>query len=490
MGATSRRLAIAIVVVLVALNSALPAHARSLSVSVATSFSTSSFHGSATIAGADTTKLISVQFTVTPKVGATAAPISATYSAAWLRAAGAVDAVARTVTVPIFGLYAGHDNVVSIRYRERSGSAQLTATISTPSYDGNFSAASRTDVVSRNAAVRLDYSYMLVKHAFGYTPLLIDVDGNVRWAVPGGYSQGSYLWDSYLYYGSGSSLYRMSLDGRSEFLADYSSLGVTGFHHNFDMGKRGLLLEVDTVDHSESTILEVDKQGRVLETFDISAIFRAAMTSDDINAVNGAWIIDRHDWFHNNASTYWKRYDTLVVSSRENFVVGIGFTDKKIKWILGDTTKGWYQSFASLDKFALTLSPGSLPPIGQHAVSITTAGELMLFDNGELSYQQWYLAPGQDRSYSAPRRYKIDPRKMTATETWNYEHGREVNSTICSSVYQDGSSLLIDYAHANGGSRYVGLGRNGVIGFEWVFPGYQCWEGWNAAPIHLESISY
>ena len=250
-----------------------------------------------------------------------------------------------------------------------------------------------------------------------------------------------------------------------------------------------MLIEVDTTSHVESTILEVDKNGTVLETFDISAIVRSAMTSDDLATVNATWIRDGEDWLHNNAATYWKKYDTLVVSAREDFVIGIGFADKKVKWILGDTNKGWYQSFSSLRKYALTLAPGGLPPIGEHAVSIVK-DQLLLFDNGELSYNQCCISGGIDRSYSSPRMYAINPKKLTATETWNYEHGQAVNSTICSSVYADGSSKLIDYAHAVGGSRYIGLGKNDAVAFEWVFPGYQCWHGWNAIPVHPENLSY
>ncbi len=87
------------------------------------------------------------------------------------------------------------------------------------------------------------------------------------------------------------------------------------------------------------------------------------------------------DWFHSNGVAYWKAYDLLVVSSRENFVAGIGYTDKKVKWLLGDPEKAWYR-FPSLKALALKLGPLTSPPIGQHSVSITPAGELLLYDNG------------------------------------------------------------------------------------------------------------
>ena len=433
----------------------------------------------------------SVQFTVVPKAGATARAISATYSATYLASIGAVDAGANRITLPIFGLYPDHSNQVRIVVKRGKASVPLSATISTSGYDGNYTAAHRSNIVARRSGVALAYSYLLVKNGWdGTAPTIIDIDGNVRWVFDAGAPQNAYLWGSALYYAWGSSVRKMNLGGGSSHVVDLSGVGVTDFHHNFDPGKNGLLLEANTSSHIESTIIEIDRSGNVLTTFDLSAIIREAMSADDAATVDSAWIRDGVDWFHNNAATYWRKYDTLVVSSRENFVIGIGYTDKKVKWILGDTNKGWYQDFASLRKYALTLSSGSLPPIGEHAVSITASNELMLFDNGEISYNQCCIAPGIDRSYSAPRRYSINPSRMTATETWHYTPSPSINSTICSSVYESGNSLLIHYAHADGGSRFIGLGARDAVAFSWQYPGYSCQQGWNARPVNLESLSY
>src|SRR2546423_5606830 len=76
------------------------------------------------------------------------------------------------------------------------------------------------------------------------------------------------------------------------------------------------------------------------------------------------------DWFHNNAVTYNRADDSIAISSRENFVICLDYETSAIKWILGDTTKHWAQ-FPSLAQYALTLGPNTLPPIGQHALSVT-----------------------------------------------------------------------------------------------------------------------
>jgi hypothetical protein len=70
-----------------------------------------------------------------------------------------------------------------------------------------------------------------------------------------------------------------------------------------------------------------------------------------------------------------------IISSRENFVTALDYGTNAVKWILGDTTKKW-AGFPSLLKHSLDLGPNSLPPIGQHAVSITHGDSLLLLDNG------------------------------------------------------------------------------------------------------------
>src|SRR5207302_197418 len=102
--------------------------------------------------------------------------------------------------------------------------------------------------------------------------------------------------------------------------------------------------------------------------------------------------------------------------------------------------------FASLRQYALALGPPStLPPIGQHSVSFTRDDNLLLFDDGRSSFN--HIPAGADRTYSAPRKYRIDLRTRTATEVWNYEANQSFYSAICSSVYEDAPlNYLVDYA--------------------------------------------
>jgi hypothetical protein len=159
-----------------------------------------------------------------------------------------------------------------------------------------------------------------------------------------------------------------------------------------------------------------------------------------------------------------------------------------LRWILGDPTKLWHQ-YPSLAAYALTVPAGGHYPIGQHAVSITSGGQLMLFDNGLASNVQ--SPAGATRSVSQPRRYALDLVKRTATETWSFAHHPDINSPICSSIYQAGSSYLIDYASENWGNvRLVGIDSKDNIASEYLLSGASWERGWNALPIHIESLSY
>jgi arylsulfate sulfotransferase len=96
--------------------------------------------------------------------------------------------------------------------------------------------------------------------------------------------------------------------------------------------------------------------------------------------------------------TYNRADDSLIVSSREDFLICLDYATGAIKWILGDPEKAWYQ-FPSLRQYALNVAPGSLPPIGQHAVSITFDQDVLVFDNGLNSlFQQ---PPGAVRTYAS-----------------------------------------------------------------------------------------
>lgn len=214
--------------------------------------------------------------------------------------------------------------------------------------------------------------------------------------------------------------------------------------------------------------MEIDGSGNVLKTWNLADIISTAMTADGDDP--SAFVRAPDDWFHNNACAYRKADDSLIVSSRENFVIALDYEMGAIKWILGDPTKAWYQ-YPSLKKYALALGKDTLAPIGQHAVSITKNNNLLLFDNGTNSLEQ--EPAGDNRTYSTPRRYKINTKKMTAKEVWNYPRNESIYSPFCSSVYEDHKkNYLIDYSL--GGpfvfTEIVGVNSRREIVFDYSYP--------------------
>ena len=450
------------------------------------------FLASVTLAGIDTAAITAVRFSIAPFPGATTSPIGASYSVAYLARHGLLGT--GSVTVPVFGLYASnghHTNSVSFVVVTSGGSASVDEEITTTPWPDPSGGAYTTNlrfVATRNPAVPLDFSFMMIKSvANGMNPVVMDTDGEVRWAARsslGNTPASTFLHGSF-FVGSGTSLYRLGLDGVTSRVLDLSSVGVSfAQHHNIDPSPDGLLVEVNTPRRSESTIEVVSSKGVVRRTFDLAAIISKTMRAggDDPSR----FVVPTSDWFHNNSATYWPKHNELVVSSRENFVIALNYTTQKIEWILGDPTKAWHR-YRSLRKLGLTLSPGSLPPVGQHSVSITPNGEVQVFDDGDQS--SFEFPPGVQRTSSAPRSYKLNLTRRTASVVWSYDPLTPIWSPICGSVYQEGRSHLIDYSSAFGGPELIALGPNDAVGLDVRIQGDYT-LAWNALPISLSGLQF
>jgi arylsulfate sulfotransferase len=433
----------------------------------------------------------SAQFLIFPKTGSATRPVKARYSRSYLEARGYFNPQNGNLTIPVFGLYAGRPNRVSINlgFNDRVHRLRrINIVITTPAYDGG-TYSNPTVIQPRLPGTALSYDFILLKgYAQNNTPIIIDSDAEIRWVGTAGIgAQNCMLFDNAFYLTSGTSLLRTEFDGVTTPVADYSAIGVTGFHHNIDPGREGMIIDVDTVDQTESVNLEVDAAGTVLRTWNLADIISAAMIAGGDDPSLFVYPAP-NDWFHNNTCAYRSSDDSLIVSSRENFVIAIDYDTGNIKWILGDTTKHWYE-FQSLRQFSLSLAQGSLPPIGQHSLSMP-GDQLLLFDDGAGSnFQQ---PPGETRNYSAPRKYQIDLGAFEATETWHYYPDPSVYSPFCSSVYEDApNNYLIDYTL---GGPYVytgivGLDALGNVAFNYQYDELNfCGTAWNAIQIHWEDV--
>ncbi len=439
----------------------------------------------------------SIKFQIAPKTGSVTRPLAATYTSEYLKRRGYYNSQTGAILLPVFGLYDNYANAVLLTYVFTDNSSQQAGVVvSTSAFNDTCSYSHPTVIQARTNSTALSYDYILLKNKCGsFSPIIIDSDGWVRWVGAAGVTDfPARLYQNSIYLGHGPLLYRLELDGTYAMLRDYSSDGVADFHHNIDLGKRGLIVEVDTPAYTESVNMEIDGLGNILKTWNLAAIITAAMTGagDDASQfVKPA----PNDWFHNNAVTYKKSDDSLLVSSRENFVIALDYATGAIKWILGDNTKQWYQ-FQSLRNFALTLDTNTLPPIGEHALSITTDDNLLLFDNGRSSLN--HTPPGADRTYSAPRKYQINTQSKVATELWNFPNGQAFYSPFCSSIYEDAPlNYLVLYSILTNPAppppqfaEVLGLEASGAKVFDYRYPNMGCDAAWNGLPIHLEQVMF
>jgi len=455
-----------------------------------------------TLQVSNTAVLKSIQFAIDPKPGSVTRPLSGTYSNQYLVGRGFEHPP--QVILPIYGLYAGYANTVRLTYSFMDGSSKQTATsITTATFDDQGCGYNNpTRIIPRTNSSRLSYDYIFDRSACGtFSPVILDSDGALRWVstLPANSAlfAASTFFDNAAYVTQNSQVFRVELnDGSIRLLADYSNIGVLHLHHNIDTGKTGILIEPDTTSYFESEILEVDSSnGAVINTFNMAQIIRAAMIAGGDDPSQFVFPTPT-DWFHNNGAAYNRADDSLIVSSRENFLICIDYKTKGIKWILGDPTKKWYQ-FPSLRKFALTVANGSLPPIGQHSPGVTFDQGVLVFDNGQNS--QFQDPPGEQRDYASPRKYSLDLVAKVATEVWNFPLNQTIHSPFCGSCYEDAPyNYLIDYAFVNGGgppniptfARLMGLDAAGEMIFYYQYPTRGCNTAYNSLPVHLENTKF
>src|SRR5437667_7634757 len=448
------------------------------------------------LTASDATVLKSIQFTIHPKPGSVSRPLSGTYANNYLVDRGFEDPQTGEIVLPVYGLYDGYNNTVTMTYRFMDGSSkQANFTITTaPFYDP--CPYNNPTFLQHRSSTALSYDYIMVKGACStFSPAIIDTDGALRWVGTTGFSSiPTTFFDNAAYLPHGPRLYRIDLDGTVTQVGDYSSIGVTYFHHNIDRGKFGIILDANTTSFYECVDIEVDAAGNVLKTWNLADIISAAMRAGGDDPSQFVYP-PPNDWFHNNSVAYNRADDSLIVSSRENFLICIDYETGAIKWILGDPTKKWYQ-FPSLKKFALTLAPGSLPPTGQHAVSVTFDQNILVLDNGQNSTFQ--EPPGEQRGYASPRKYKLDLNVKIATEVWNFPMNESIHCPFCGSVYEDAPyNYLIDYSVVNDGlpgrtvfAQLLGLDAAGEKIFYYQYPATNCGEIYRALPIHLENTKF
>lgn len=438
----------------------------------------------------DTTDVNSVSFNITPKENALAEAINATF------AIDSLEYSETAINLPVWGMYADYENTVNITIHYINGSEQTASyNISTEEYIDPNSIYDQVVVnQSADANNKPAYNYFYFENSTNQGPVIIDIDGNIRWtanSTAGSYRAATFDNGKFIVH-SGSNIIHLNLSG-DETVYPIEEVNLTNIndHHETTTGKFGYFLNIDATKNNanilEAILLEVNEDGSYIDQWDLGEIIADHMTLNNEDPT--LLVRDGIDWFHMNSAIYDPSDDSIIISGRELFVIKIDYSTKAIKWVLGDETKYWAE-FPSL--LALSLHSNDTKPIGEHALSLTD-GQLVLFNNGQVSFNQPEGAPiGESLSTSLAMKWTIDEETMSASVTWEYDAG--LYSDICSSIYEKEGSNLITYAAVNRLNDETektviqNVDEDQNVIFEFEHP-TSCIT-WNSDIVALESLSY
>ena len=233
----------------------------------------------------------------------------------------------------------------------------------------------------------------------------------------------------------------------------------------------------DILDPYRSNIIKALDQGAVCLNIDPSKAghtltaeeLAAQEKSDNFGDIAGTG--PGRNWAHVNSVDYDPDDDSIIISSRhQSAIIKIG-RDKKVKWILS-APKGWRSPWKDalltpVDKEGKTIKCTDVSCEGgfdwtwtQHtAFRIDSKSDkdviyVSAFDNGDARGMEQPALP--DMKYSRSVIYKIDQKKMTVEQVWQWgeERGHSLFSAVTSlTEYQaDKDSVMMYFATA--GAQY------------------------------------
>jgi len=356
-------------------------------------------------------------------------------------------------TLPVLGLYVGHNNRLHIRFYDDGNQllGEETRLINTPQL---FPEPPTIDVLVNTG--RKKSGMNLVTYA-GRTnpplpqmPIIFDQYGHIRWYADYAthlnlrgltYDAGvERLQNGNLYFGDLHTDHLFEIDMFGRVVNEWPLPGFD-FHHNvFELPSGNLLATVSRrgISTIEDHIVEVDRNsGIIVNVWDLRE-------SLDHRRLSGG---GSRDWFHGNGLTYDEEKDAIIVSGRNQGVVKLTRNNEVI-WLLAQHT-AWDQSGNGTDLKTKLLQPldANGKPItdlrvvagyanhpefswarGQHAPKLTPQGTLFLFDN--------FAGPPGGPAVSRAVEYQIDEEAMTIQQVWEYglERGRTTYSARVSDV--------------------------------------------------------
>lgn len=351
--------------------------------------------------------------------------------------------------LPVYGLYPNHENKVQIKI----GNKTKELTIKTEALPDKF--PEKVDVTAKKDKLTNDL-YFLANSSNDSKTMAYDVNGDVRW-----YLTDKYGWEVKRSHKTGkffvsterinkepyfnTGLYEIDLLGK--VYREYTIPG--GYHHDVFEKKNGNLIIATYSDDKdrktvEDVVVELDREtGKTVKTIDFTKIW----PMDTGKSL--AW--SASDWFHNNSVWLDEDRDILLLSGRhQDAVVALDYKTDEIKYIIG-----------SPDDWSENMQKHFLKPIGeefewqwqQHAAKFLPNKDILLFDNGNHKSKNEDNEVPAEKSYSRAVIYRVDEKKRTIEQVWQYgkERGSEYYSPYISEVDHLGKN---HYLVHSGGVNY------------------------------------
>ncbi len=219
-------------------------------------------------------------------------------------------------------------------------------------------------------------------------------------------------------------------------------------HHSFEiLPNNNLLIATsdDTV-YIEDTVIEIDREsGEIVNEWDYKDYM-------DMNRVARIGVHSRSgDWIHINSVFYDEETNSLVASGRQQAIISIDKDTEEINWILSEDY-GYSESDPAKDNLLISIDDDLEYPNGQHALSLTDDGNLLVFDNGNMRAGEDGESLLDSENYSRAVEYHIDTDNMTVEQVWQY--GKELGTTyystfISSARILDSGNYLINFGAGN-----------------------------------------
>src|SRR5208282_4090558 len=160
------------------------------------------------LGGNSLANMTSMSYTIAPKPGTVSNPVAVTFTADALSrldaglVSGSLSAITTvlpfsgtrapaTVVLPVFGLYSGYENSVSIQIFFTDGSAQtIPLTLVTSAYTDPNKIYDHPVIIKKRApGAILGFDFFAMKSNLG-TPVIVDTDGEIRWVGGPGTASG------------------------------------------------------------------------------------------------------------------------------------------------------------------------------------------------------------------------------------------------------------------------------------------------------------